>query len=95
MPHRCSASQLACLAPRPLSVQGYNPRCTARDVVLAVAGALMQRSFRPGVDARALAAAIAEEPLDRHAFVVLHNIDGPGEPRQLSGEAVCLDTAAC
>jgi hypothetical protein len=62
-----------------IPLQGYNARCTARDVVMAVAAALMQRATRPGVDTHTLISAIADEPHDRHAFVVLHNIDGPGE----------------
>lgn len=54
-------------------------------MVLAVAGALMQRTFRPNADARGLVADIAAEPRDRHAFVVLHSIDGPGACRVRPG----------
>lgn len=75
-----------------LVFQGYNARCTARDVVMAVASALTQRAMRPGVDTRTLISAIADEPHDRHAFVVLHNIDGPGLRSDL---ALLSHLAAC
>lgn len=96
---------------------GYNPRCTAKDVVTGVASALLQRSFRhltSGAGAAAAAAAassaaagaagaaapapagggggvlgalrglveeVRREAADRHVFVVIHNLDGPGEGR--------------
>ncbi len=89
-----------------LVFHGYNPRCTAREVVAGVAGALMQRTFRNlgsagggaaaagGTAAgnpaalRALVDDIRREPQDRHAFVVIHNIDGLGEQRRGACEAV-------
>ncbi|KAG2497585.1 hypothetical protein HYH03_004331 [Edaphochlamys debaryana] len=108
-----------------LVFHGYNPRCTAREVVAGVAGALMQRSFRnlgSGASAAAAAAGtcaasgaastaavggvgggapgalrslvedIRAEPPGRHAFVVIHNIDGPGlraDMSLLSALAAC------
>ncbi|EFJ42788.1 origin recognition complex subunit 2 [Volvox carteri f. nagariensis] len=107
-----------------LVFHGYNPRCTAREVVGGVAAALMQRTYRglggggggggsaaaaatttamagpaatgggggaPAV-LRALVEDIRGEPLNRHAFVVIHNIDGPG----LRGDVSLLSAlAAC
>lgn len=83
-----------------LVFHGYNPRCTAKEVVLAVAGALLQRSYANvgstgaagggagggGGSSSSSGAAVLRrivddiraEPLERHAFVVLHNLDGPG-----------------
>ncbi|GIL96751.1 hypothetical protein Vretimale_2563 [Volvox reticuliferus] len=109
-----------------LVFHGYNSRCTAREVVTGVAGALMQRTFRnlgsgaatgsaaasAGPTASGAAAAgggggggggapaalralvddIHREPRDRHAFVVIHNLDGPG----LRGDVSLLsELAAC
>ncbi|GLC37047.1 hypothetical protein PLESTB_001397300 [Pleodorina starrii] len=108
-----------------LVFHGYNPRCTAKEVVAGVAGALLQRTFRNlgggggggggagGAAAAAAAPAAAVtatggggapaavralvedircEPVDRHAFVVIHNIDGPG----LRGDVSLLSAlAAC
>ncbi|GLI69559.1 hypothetical protein VaNZ11_014195, partial [Volvox africanus] len=102
-----------------LVFHGYNNRCTPREVVTGVAGALMQRTFRnlgsgastvgaavsAGLAAaaasggggapaalRALINDIRREPHDRHAFVVIHNLDGPG----LRGDVSLLsELAAC
>ncbi|GLI71637.1 hypothetical protein VaNZ11_016911 [Volvox africanus] len=105
-----------------LVFHGYNNRCTPREVVTGVAGALMQRTFRnlgsgaatvsaaasAGLAAasgggggggsgaptalRALVDDIRREPRERHVFVVIHSLDGPG----LRGDVSLLgELAAC
>lgn len=63
-----------------LAVYGHQPGVSARGVLVAAAAALCQRFFR-GAGALEALAAIAGEPAGRRLYVVLHNMDGPGEGR--------------
>jgi hypothetical protein len=61
-----------------MACYGHQPGMNSKQVLQAVAGALTHRSCK-GCSHSELLRMICAEPACRQLYVIVHNIDGPGE----------------